>query len=305
MLRLASVRAIVALADTGTIRGAARQLGLSQSALTKSLKELEIEAGGPLFNRSTTGTTFTPAGEVLIKHARLVLTTLQRGEAEARFLNSIRPANVRMNITPTVALVHARQIVARFYSDHPTGCLEIDSDPLSSALPRIISGELDFSIAYANSSALPEEVAFEPLTAVRLIPTVSHVWADRAPQSWDEAMQRRWVINHVPGSADQQVTDWMRQQGWHMAQEPLLCRTPLVINSLLADGFIGLVPRTVYADPIQAPTLFALPLNPLPPPVAIGIIWHRMVPLPQAALSLVALTRRIMTDWGAESTSAG
>ena len=78
------LKALVALAENGSIRGAARDMGLSQSALTKTLRELETQTGAALLVRASRGTRFTPAGKVLVDHARLILTTMRRAEEEVR-----------------------------------------------------------------------------------------------------------------------------------------------------------------------------------------------------------------------------
>ncbi len=72
------IRAFTQVAESGSIRAAARALFLSQSALTKSLRELEEDVGAELLVRSYRGIEFTPAGKVLLSHARLALSMLDK-----------------------------------------------------------------------------------------------------------------------------------------------------------------------------------------------------------------------------------
>ena len=83
-MRLTQLRAPVALSDNGSIRSAANSLGLSQSALTRSLRELERDTGAALLDRRQHGTEFTEAGRSLLQHARLVQATLRRAEEDVR-----------------------------------------------------------------------------------------------------------------------------------------------------------------------------------------------------------------------------
>ncbi|WP_458735195.1 LysR family transcriptional regulator [Zobellella taiwanensis] len=80
------LRALVKVAEEGSIRGAARALNLSQSALTKALRELEGDLGTQLLIRSYRGVEFTPAGKTLLSRARLALSTLDRARNEIRWL---------------------------------------------------------------------------------------------------------------------------------------------------------------------------------------------------------------------------
>lgn len=75
-VKLHQLQALVASADAGGIRAAARALGISQAAVTRALRELETEQHLPLFVRTPSGLTFTEYGKALLIHARLVLKQL-------------------------------------------------------------------------------------------------------------------------------------------------------------------------------------------------------------------------------------
>lgn len=78
------LRALIQVAESGSIRAAARTMNLSQSALTKALRELEEDVGAELLQRSYRGIHFTAEGEALLARARLVQSTLERARAEIR-----------------------------------------------------------------------------------------------------------------------------------------------------------------------------------------------------------------------------
>jgi DNA-binding transcriptional LysR family regulator len=68
-MKLTSLRAIVAAIEEGSLRSAARRLGVSQPALTKMIRELERELSTTLLLRSTTGVIATAQGIVLYERA--------------------------------------------------------------------------------------------------------------------------------------------------------------------------------------------------------------------------------------------
>ncbi len=302
MLRLASIRAMVALAEAGTIRGAARRLGLSQSALTKTLRELETETGAALFHRSAHGTEFTPIGQALLAHARQVLTTIARAEADIHHRIGTRPAHVRLSVTPTIAVAHAATLAAHFYARDPGGIMEIDTEPLSLALPRLIAGELDFAVMYAEPARLPPEIAFQSIRSVRFVPGIAQRLAATAPRNWDEAVERRWAVNVAPGSADGAILDWMRASGLKLRHEPLRCRSPFLMATLIEDGYIALIPAVPASGLLPSHGAIGLNLNPIPDPVPIGIATLRDVPSTQAAQSLIERMAGLLRDWLKETT---
>ena len=81
-MRLSQIRDFLAVADTGSIRAAARSLGLTQPALTKSLRQLEAELGAVLVTRSVRGIVFTALGQAFLTRARSIDGDLRRAREE-------------------------------------------------------------------------------------------------------------------------------------------------------------------------------------------------------------------------------
>ncbi|MFD9095771.1 LysR family transcriptional regulator [Streptomyces collinus] len=78
------LRVLVAVADTGGFSAGAEALGLTQSAVSHSVRGSERKIGAVLFERGRGGATPTPAGETAVAHARRVLRLLDVLVAEAR-----------------------------------------------------------------------------------------------------------------------------------------------------------------------------------------------------------------------------
>jgi DNA-binding transcriptional LysR family regulator len=73
-VELRELRAFIAVAETGGLSAAARELHLSQSALSQTIQSLERQLGVQLLIRTSVGTRLTGAGEVLLREARVLLT---------------------------------------------------------------------------------------------------------------------------------------------------------------------------------------------------------------------------------------
>lgn len=99
-MKLHQLQALVASADSGNIRAAARHLGLSQAAVTRALRELEQEQALPLLIRTPTGLGFTPYGKTLLAHARLVLNQLEQAQGEMAALRGRTADLVKAAFTP-------------------------------------------------------------------------------------------------------------------------------------------------------------------------------------------------------------
>ena len=77
-VKLHHLRNVVAVVERGSLRAAAKHLGLAQPAMSRSIKALEQELGVTLFERNKFGMTLTPVGEILVRRARSVQAEMQR-----------------------------------------------------------------------------------------------------------------------------------------------------------------------------------------------------------------------------------
>ncbi|OLN31010.1 putative LysR-family transcriptional regulator [Desulfovibrio sp. DV] len=141
---LQALRTLVAVADTGGFTKAACVLHRTQAAVSAAVALLEQGAGCRLFDRSRQGCRPTPAGDVLLGHAREILL---RVEAAASALASARPAGrVRLGIPDDVVLGLGLLFVRRLAEDNPEVLVDLRCD-LSVALEAALwAGELDLAV---------------------------------------------------------------------------------------------------------------------------------------------------------------
>src|SRR3954471_20677338 len=81
-MKLNQLRDALAVAEASSVRAAARSLGVAQSALTRSIQELERELGVPLFERQARGVSLTPMGALFVRRAQSVRNELRLAREE-------------------------------------------------------------------------------------------------------------------------------------------------------------------------------------------------------------------------------
>src|SRR5690554_6951139 len=119
------LKALVQVAEQGSIRGAARALHLSQGALTKALRELEADLGTELLVRSYKGAEFTPAGQALLSRARLALSTLDKARDEIRWLRGGAGVQITAGVTPAIAATALPGVLKEFQQEQPEARLTL------------------------------------------------------------------------------------------------------------------------------------------------------------------------------------
>jgi ABC-type sugar transport system permease subunit len=110
---LRQVRYFVAVAESSSISGAARQLSVSQSAVTEAVKELEGDLGAPLLERSGRGVSLTHRGQVFLRHANRILETVADA---SRTLPAFDLGNMPFSFW-TIVLGHATFCIVVVYNN--------------------------------------------------------------------------------------------------------------------------------------------------------------------------------------------
>lgn len=99
---LSSYRIFYAVANTGNISRAAKELYISQPAISKSIQKLEENLAVKLFERSSRGVTLTPEGELLYTHVKSAFETLSLGEDRLRRSIALGVGNLTIGVSATL-----------------------------------------------------------------------------------------------------------------------------------------------------------------------------------------------------------
>ncbi|HRG70453.1 MAG TPA: LysR substrate-binding domain-containing protein, partial [Thauera aminoaromatica] len=227
------LKALVQVAESGSIRAAARAMNLSQSALTKALRELEEDVGAELLQRSYKGIGFTPEGSALLVRARLVLATIDKARAEIRQMRGGAGAHVKAAITPLLTATVLPAVLSAFRKAQPDAELTFHEGLLVQALPGLIEGKIDFAIALASPQDLPYEIEFEPLADIDAVPMVRTTHPLAEARDWNTVADAEWVLNLSAGSQSMNLVEWLRAQGFRAPSRILHCSSPYLILDMV------------------------------------------------------------------------
>ncbi|MCK9510050.1 MAG: LysR family transcriptional regulator [Pigmentiphaga sp.] len=101
-LRFRQLEVVRAIAEAGSVRGAAERLALSAPAVSKALAETEHALGCELFTRLPRGMAPTPRGERILSHARLLLNELDYFLSDAITGEGVNQGLLRLGASPYV-----------------------------------------------------------------------------------------------------------------------------------------------------------------------------------------------------------
>lgn len=151
-LEVRHLRALCAIADTGSLRKAARQLGMSQPSLTTQLRRIENAIGGSLFSRELTGSRPTPLGRSVLCRARPIVAEMNALVAEAK-QEAGRATGARLRVGSTGSQAVAgwlRRLRARFPDADTTIHIDVWADSL---LRMVAENQLDVAFVHEAEDA--------------------------------------------------------------------------------------------------------------------------------------------------------
>ncbi|PWR04970.1 LysR family transcriptional regulator [Micromonospora acroterricola] len=131
--------------ERGTLAAVAAALGYSPSAVSQQLALLE-EIGARLFEKAGRGVRLTDAGQLLARHARVLLSAAEAAEADLAALSGDVRGTVRAGGLQSAARRLLVPAVARMMADHPQVRVELSELELEQALPGLRLGAVDLVI---------------------------------------------------------------------------------------------------------------------------------------------------------------
>lgn len=170
---------VVAVAERLNFTSAARDLHVSQPALSQKIRLFEEELGLQIFARSSHQVALTRGGQLVVEHARRTLEAAARLTEEVGAFRGLRRGTLRIAAIQSFATLHMPTLLAEFLKRHPA----IDVTALAWANSDIIagveSGVLDLGIAFGPfEGAIRTEPVYEDRLMLACAPL--HALAGRA-----------------------------------------------------------------------------------------------------------------------------
>jgi LysR family transcriptional regulator, regulator for metE and metH len=143
-LELRHLQLVAAVADTGSLASASRQLHLTASALSHQLRDAEERLGVRLFERRNRRLLLNGAGEQLLESARRVLADV--ADAEQRCRGDVAEGLVRLSTGCYTAYGWLPPVLTRWQAEFPRVELRINLEATRQPVPALLAGALDLAL---------------------------------------------------------------------------------------------------------------------------------------------------------------
>lgn len=259
----ARLRALVELADTGSVRGAAERLVVTESAISSAVGSLSIEIGVPLVDRHGRGVRLTPAGQRYVDYARKILGLHREAVLAARGEVDPEHGSIRLAAVTTAGELLLPALLASFTTHYPGVRYKLQVASRTAIWPMLASHEADIVVAGRPPTDL-DQVQVRAVSTNTLVV----VGPPNAAQHFDSA-QATWLLRES-GSGTRATTATLLEELEVSPPQMVLGSHGAVVAAAVAGLGVTLVSRQAVRRELESGALveLAVPGTPLDRP------WH-------------------------------
>lgn len=162
---LSLYRIFYEVAQTGNISRAAKNLYISQPAISKAISKLEDSLGLSLFTRSSRGVQLTAEGEILFQHTCEAFEALDRGEQELKRIQEFEIGHLRIGVSNTLCKYILLPYLKTFIDQYPHMRVTIESQSTAQTLSRLEQQKIDLGLVAEPS--VRKDLAFIPVMDIQ------------------------------------------------------------------------------------------------------------------------------------------
>ena len=298
---LGLLHTFLTLSRLGHMTRAAKELHLTQPAVSAQIQRLEDEVGFALFDRTPKGMRLTEAGRVWGRYAEDVLAKVEEGRGALRALAGLERGTLTVGGGATATTYLLPRVLGEFHTAYPNIQLFVREQGSSGVLEAVVRGELELGIITLPGSLDlgsltglegPEvgSLHLEPWVTdeLRLIVPASHRLYSRRSIRW-QALEQEPLILFEAGSAVRQIIDRALAGAGVKPQTVMELRSIESIKQMVAQGIGSAFVSTFALHRGER----GLTLSNPQPTRRLGIIWRQDRQMSQAARTFVEMLRGV------------
>ena len=282
-------RYFIAAADFGQVSLAAKELNISQSAVTTAIKQLEETLGVTLFSRAAKGVQLTAEGARFLSHARNIIAAVNEAAQSPLRVDTGTSGRVRVGLTYTVAGYFMPRHHARFLRTYPQIGIELVELPRNAIENRLVEGDLDMAVILVSNLRNKSEIAYETLFRSRRqlwLPPGHHLLSAQTVTMQDVA-QEPYIMLTVDEAAQTAGSYWTR----YGLEPNVIFNTASVeaVRSMVAAGMgVTILSDMVYRPwSLEGQRLETRRIDAEIPTMDVGVAWSKTRVASQATRTLL------------------
>lgn len=305
-MKLTHLRDIVAVAERGSLRGAARHLGMAQPAITRSIREIEHELGVAIFERHSKGVVLTAMGQLFLRRAVSVQHELRRAREEIDQQRGFGTGHVTVALSTVPHLALLPRALSPFRARFPGVSVRILEGLFASMEGGLKDGAIDFYVGPLTEAPPAKEFFVETLfenTRV-VLGRKGHPLADA--RSIRDLADATWITTSVTMNSEAELGPLFEDHGLPPPRVEMQANSALtMIISAANSDLLMMLPEQWLDFPSTRELLDVFNLRESFPAAPICIVRRARLPLTPAAEHMSDMLRRASQHHVAARASRG
>lgn len=291
-MRLKQLQEFIGVAEASSVRSAARQLGVTQPALSKSLRLLEEEFNVRLFVRSARGVTLSPYGNAFLPRARLIVAEMRRSADELRAMRGAEGASLRVSVAPVAGVTLVPQALHRFRNKQPGVEVLVVDGLFPSGASLLRSGSVDLYVGPLHPGEADRDLVVERMCSNEIAVACRPGHPRSQATSLGELADADWVFGGPLGLHGRYLHGFFRSQRLPLPRSTIQAESFLTLLALVAESdLLSIIPKRMLEHGPFRSLLQALQLSDrleLPP---VSVAYMAASPLTPGAREFVKAVR--------------
>ncbi len=293
IMKLQHFREVVAVAEQGSIRAAARALQVTQPGLTRNLAELERSIGAPLFERRSRGVVLTPLGVAFVRRATSILHEVRRTQDEMQQLCGATSGTVTAGLSIAAHLALLPPALNPFRRRYPAIKLHIIEGFYPTLEAGLRDGSVDFYVGVDPGRTIAAGLSRELVSPNRRTVLCRNGHPLAAATSLAQLCGADWATTSITAQAEEEVGAVFRKHGLPAPNLVLRSQSALTLLScLLHSDLLAMVPVQWTEAAVTRGLLSAIPVAEELAALPMVAVTRADLPLTPAATHMLDLLKR-------------
>ena len=294
---IAHYESFLAVAECGSISGAAKRLYVTQPAISAEIALLERSLKVRLFFRTNRGVSLTPEGQVLYEHVSKGFSFIHAGEEKMREFSGLRSGMLRIGASDMTLRFFLLDYIADFRQRYPDVHLHVLSASTPKTLEALRAGQIDFGVI---SGPLPaaDHADFElvPVREIQDVFVASEEFeiAHQAVVEKADLAEYPLIMLERATSTRQYVSSWLGEGFPEPAIE--LATSDMLMECAERGIGVGSITEDFAREAIAAGRVVRLPLREAIPPRRFYVAYLRRLPVSAAARCMLDQLKEVRLD---------
>jgi molybdate transport repressor ModE-like protein len=290
---------LLAVAKHGSFSRAAAERGVSQPALSNSIRQLEMRIGTRVLDRDRNGARLTEVGETLMRHAQTIEAEMTRAGEEVQLQIKRISGPLLIGVTP-VAVAHlVPRALERLKRDFPRISIVVHETVFHEAMAALLKGTLDVMVGpvgvYPKVDGIEEErLVIDPFS---IIVRAGHRLSHRRSMSLQALRDADWVLPSDQSAFHRQIEALFITAGLPWPEACIATNSMVALKSIVMHtDYVTVMPRLLVAHERANGWLHCITLNQSGRQRALGLNWARDRQLSPVAAQFAKALRDIARE---------